>query len=424
MDKADKVSANVGVARAGGLLPARLEKWLAALAEKPGMEPSFEVRINGGRTYHIGSGEPAFRLVLQNERAVSALASFDELPICEAYLDGDLDIEGDLLSAFRLRGEFTDKHPLLYLWSTYGRRLIYGQVACDEKWVSEHYDNEPDFYLLFLDKQARCYSHGYFEGEGETLEAAIQRKLGTAFEVCGLRPGQRVLDIGGGWGAFTEYGGTRGVQVTSLTISVESERYIKDLIAREGLPCSVVREHFLEYKADEPFDAIVNLGVTEHLPDYASTLAQYQRLLKPGGRVFLDACASRTKFPFSSFTMSYAFPGNASPLQLSDYMRELEKTPFELVYLKNDRNSYRLTTKHWAENLDRGHDEIAARWGERLFRRFHLYLWSCVNAFEIDDITAYRLALELPRDAGTRGGLQASVNGSGPLKFVKKLLRG
>ena len=377
----------------------------------------------GRSPYRFGMSEPAFRVVLHNQRAVSALSSFDELRISEAYLDGDIDIDGDLLAAFRLRGELTDKHPLLYLWSTYGRRLIFGQVACDEKWVSEHYDNESDFYLLFLDKQARCYSHGYFESDDESLEAAIQRKLNTAYDVCGLRPGWRVLDIGGGWGAFTEHAGRRGVHVTSLTISVESERYINDLIKQQGLPCSVVSEHFLEYKSDEPFDAIVNLGVTEHLPDYAATLAQYRRLLKPGGRVFLDACASRTKYPFSSYTMSYAFPGNASPLQLSDYLRELEKTPFELIYIRNDRNNYRLTTKHWAENLDRSHDEIAERWGERLFRRFHLYLWSCVNAFDIDDITAYRLALELPRDVEQRSGNRDS-SGGGALQRVKQILKG
>ncbi len=380
-------------------IPANLKRWLARMSSSLQGHPAFEVQIIDHPTHRFGVGEPEFRLVLRTERGTSALASFDELRISEAYLDGDIDIEGDLLAAFRLRGELTDRHPLIYLWSTYLRRLFFGQVSCDTKWVSEHYDNEPDFYLLFLDKEARCYSHGYFESMTESLETAIQRKLDTAIEVCGLKPGSRVLDIGGGWGAFTEHGGKRGIHVTSLTISAESEIFIKNLIEREGLPCSVVLEHFLEYKSSEPFDAIVNLGVTEHLPDYQATLRQYWRLLIPGGRVFLDACASRSKFPFSSFTMSYAFPGNASPLQLSDYLRHLEKTPFELIYLRNDRESYRLTTKHWAENLDRNHDEIAERWGERLYRRFHLYLWSCVNAFEIDDITAYRLALELPDSA-------------------------
>jgi cyclopropane-fatty-acyl-phospholipid synthase len=395
----EDVRNNLVLKRSPPYIPAKLKSWFAVMSAATGDYPAFEVQIVDHSTRRFGVGEPRFRLVLRSQRGILALASFDELRISEAYLDSHIDIEGDLLAAFRLRGELTDKHPLIYLWSTYLRRLLFGQVASDKKWVKEHYDNDPDFYLLFLDKKARCYSHGYFESNDESLEEAIERKLNTAIHMCGIQPGWRVLDIGGGWGAFTEHAGKRGVQVTSLTISAESELFIRDLIHREGLPCSVVLEHFLEYKSPEPFDAIVNLGVTEHLPDYAATLRQYWRLLKPGGRVFLDACASRSKFPFSSFTMSYAFPGNASPLQLSDYLRELENTPFELIYLHNDRHSYRLTTKRWAENLDRNREEITKRWGERLYRRFHLYLWSCVNAFEIDDITAYRLALELPTAA-------------------------
>src|SRR6516164_9365186 len=163
------------------------------------------------------------------------------------------------------------------------------------------------------------------EADDETLERAIRRKLDTAIDACGMQPGWRVLDIGAGWGAFTEHAGKRGVRVTSLTISAESERYVNDLIARQDLPCKVVCEHFLEFASKERYDAIVNLGVTEHLPDYAATLAQYEKLLKPGGRVFLDACASRTKYPFSSFVLSHVWPGNATPLQLTDYLRALAR---------------------------------------------------------------------------------------------------
>jgi cyclopropane-fatty-acyl-phospholipid synthase len=344
----------------------------------------------------MGRGEVLFRLIVRSERGLSALRSLNELRISEAYLNGDLDFEGDLTAAFQLREMFNDRYVFAYLWSTYGQRLLFGQANCDKKWVAEHYDNESDFYLLFLDKLARCYSHGYFERDDETLEVAIQRKLDTAVKACGMYPGSRVLDIGAGWGSFTQHAGKQGICVTSLTISSESEKYVKELIARESLPCHVVREHFLEYKSDEPYDAIVNLGVTEHLPDYRATLKQYQRLLKRGGRVFLDACASRTKFPFSTFTLSNIWPGNASPLQLSDYVKELERTAFELISVQNDRRSYLLTTKHWAENLDHHREEIVNRWGERLYRRFRLYLWGCVHSFTVDEVTAYRILLELP----------------------------
>jgi len=380
---------------------AMLKRIMASLA--PGLPPdtAFELELNQV-PHRIGNGTVKFRVAVHNRRGVSALSSMDEKRIGEAYLDGDISIEGDLVAALDLRTRLTDTHPLVYLWATYGQRLLFGQVERDKQWIHEHYDSESDFYLLFLDPQHRCYSHGYFEDDQEPLARAIGRKLETAIAACGIRPGWRVLDIGAGWGAFTEYAGKRGVRVTSLTISAESERYVNDLIARENLPCRVVREHFLEYASAEPFDAIVNLGVTEHLPDYTATLAQYEKLLKPGGRVFLDACAARRKYAFSSFVLSHIWPGNTTPLQLTGYLAAVAKTPFELIDVRNDRHNYLLTTRRWAENLDRHRDEIVARWGERLYRRFRLYLWGCVHAFSTDDVTAYRLLLELPADVQAR----------------------
>ena len=387
--------------------PARLKRMLTSFSSSLPTGTAFELEL-GDERMRIGEGQVEFRVSIHNRRALSALSTMDERRIGEAYLDGDISIEGNLVAALNLRKSLTDHHWLFRLWSTYGQKLFFGQVSSDKEWIRQHYDNESDFYLLFLDKEHRCYSHGYFDAPDEPLHRAIQRKLDTAIEACAIQPGWRVLDIGAGWGAFTEHAGKQGVRVTSLTISAESERYVNELIARKQLPCEVVCEHLLEYRAKEPYDAIVNLGVTEHLPDYPATLAQYQRLLKPGGRVFLDACASRVKYSFSSFVLSHVWPGNTTPLDLAGYMTALADTPFELIYARNDRNNYLLTTKHWAENLDRHRDEIVAKWGERWYRRFRLYLWGCVHSFASDDVTAYRLLLELPSDSRSRKHNDAS----------------
>jgi cyclopropane-fatty-acyl-phospholipid synthase len=382
---------------------------------------AFELQLPGQRSMRIGQGRAKFGVVAKNARAVSALKSFDEIRIAEAYLMGDLDITGDLVAAFDLRNSLTDRHLLAYLWSTYGQRRVFGQTARDKKWISEHYDADSEFYLSFLDKRARCYSHGYFESDDEPLESAIQRKLSTAYGSAGIQPGMRVLDIGAGWGAFTEFAGKRGARVSSLTISKESESFCSELIRRENLPCEVIREHFLEYKSGERYDAIVNLGVTEHLPDYPATLAQYARLLRPGGRVYLDACASRTKFPFSSFILKYIWPGNATPLHLPSYLEAVSETAFELCMVHNDRRSYMMTTRHWAENLDRANEMDPKRWSETLYRRFRLYLWGCVHCFATDDITAYRWMLQLPSSSAGRTALARRTPASVLKKFRKAL---
>src|SRR5262249_61327287 len=106
----------------------------------------------------MGAGQVKFKVTMQNRRGVSALASLDEKRIGEAYLDGDITVEGALMAALDLRASLTDRHPLVYLWSTYGQRLLFGQVNRDKQWIHEHYDNESDFYLGFLDERHRCYS--------------------------------------------------------------------------------------------------------------------------------------------------------------------------------------------------------------------------------------------------------------------------
>lgn len=414
--QADQIQDSVDISSSAAL-PAALER---ALAKSLPEGTAFEIQMPGQPVWRVGQGTVKFRVAAHTPGAATAVKSLDEIRIAEAYLSGELDIDGDLLAAFDLRHSLSDKHMLAYLWSTYGQKLFFGQTTVDRKWIAQHYDTDGDLHLYFLDTEARCYSHGYFERDDEALESAIQRKLQTAFDSAGIRPGMRVLEIGAGWGSFLEFAGMRGAQVTSLTISKDSEAYCNALIQRQGLPCRVVKEHFLEYQNDERFDAIVNLGVTEHLPDYPATLSQYAKLLKPGGRVYLDASASRHKYPFSSFILKYIYPGNETPLHLASYIDAVSESPFELAFAQNDRHNYMLTAKHWAENLDRNRASIAARWGEWVYRRFRLYLWGCVHCFATDDMQAYHWMLQLPADTGSRTAPRRNT----PALMLKKIRKG
>ncbi|MDB5245922.1 MAG: SAM-dependent methyltransferase [Segetibacter sp.] len=353
----------------------------------------FTIQLNGHPKQLIGNGEPGFNLVFKNKNSVNALTSMDDTKIIEAYMAGDIDIEGDLLKTFELRGMFRDFHPLQYLWC-FIHPLIFGQVASDRKWIAEHYDLEQDFYLTFLDSRHRCYSQGVFEYDNEALEDAITRKLDYALQATLLQPGQHVLDIGGGWGSFVEYAGQRGIRVTSLTLSKESEMFINNIIKKDTLPCQVVRQHLFEHNPEVKYDAIVNLGVTEHLTNYGLTIKKYQSLVKPGGRIYLDASGSRTKFGFHSFIYRYIYPGNYSPVCLHEYLQKLSLTNMQLVEVINDRHNYYLTTKCWAENLDSNRNVIISRWGEFLYRKFQVYLWGCVDVFNKDIMQAYRWVLE------------------------------
>lgn len=360
-----------------------------------GPEVPFAIRDKNGIEHRFGREAPAFTFAARDDRALPALATLDSLVIAEAYLSGSLDVEGDLESALRMRDFFGDKHPIVTACHMLGPRLR-GQVKSDTLHISHHYDIDPDFFLSFLDRRHRCYSHGVFHCDDECLEDGITRKLDFALESVEARAGDRLLDVGGGWGAFTEYAGKKDMQVTSLTISRVSEKFLNDLIAREKVPCSVKFEHLHDHKPDKRYDAIVILGVTEHLPDYERSLALYRSMLKPGGKVYLDASAMRKKHDVSSFLRRHIYPGNGSPMCLHDYLKAVAASPFQLDVVHDDRHNYALTSKHWAERFEAARAEIERRWGAAQYRKFRLYLWGCYDGFKRDYMQAYRVVLGLP----------------------------
>jgi cyclopropane-fatty-acyl-phospholipid synthase len=363
-------------------------------ADAGGATP-FSLRMPDGSESVVGNGTPYATLVVTNAQGLDALRSFDIVNVGEAYLEGHLDTEGDLSQLLALRPILTDFHPVQYV-GKFVRPLLRGQVRSDHDYIEHHYENDPDFYLSFLDRRHRAYSQGVFEHPDEPLEDGITRKLDYALDAIGVGPGARVLDIGGGWGAFVEYGGQHGLRVTSLTISEASRSFVQGIIDDQGLPCEIRREHFFAHRPDQPYDAIVNLGVTEHLPDYARTLAAYRSLLRPGGRVYLDASAARRKNRVTTFFENQIFRGNGSPLSLKEYVDALSRSPLELEVVLNDRVNYGITTRRWAENLDAAGATVQERWGTRQYRLFRLYLWGCVDGFARDVIQAYRLVLRNP----------------------------
>jgi cyclopropane-fatty-acyl-phospholipid synthase len=355
----------------------------------------FAVEQAGGPTHVVGSGEPVFTITVSEPGGWDALRSMDQFQIAVAYLEGSLDLGGDLLRGLSMRNFFTDRHPMAYL-SRFVRPLVRGQAAADREFIASHYDEESEFFLTFLDTRHRCYTHGLFARDDESLEDAMTRKMDAAIEAIGVKPGQSVLEVGGGWGAFAEYAGKQGINVTTLTISKESERFLNELVADAQVPVSVVREHIYRYAPKRRFDAIVNMGVTEHLPNYRASLQAYRRLLEPGGRVYLDAVAMRHKHRVSTFMSRYIYPGNASPMVLQKYLAAVARSPFEVKWVQEDRHNYYLTCKIWGERLDAAREEIVPRWGEQLYRRFRLFLWGSAAGFNTGQVQAYRWLLELP----------------------------
>jgi Cyclopropane fatty acid synthase and related methyltransferases len=370
----------------------------ALISRVGGIATPFSIELPDGEQRQVGEGKPEFHVGLRNDRALRALKTLDEGDIAEAYLQGDIDLEGDMLKPFALRTLLDDSHPLVAAWR-FVQPLLFGQVYTNKQAISSHYNADPKLFLSFLDPVFPAYSQGVYVDDDEPLSKALERKFDWAIEKCELKPGKKVLEIGPGWGAFAGHALQGGVDFTGITISEVSQSYLKSKLANFGDRFDILLTDFLEYEPKERFDAIVIMGVIEHLPDYELVLKKFHHLLKPGGLVFLDGSAARKKYELSTFMVRHIYPGNHSFLVLDDLLNKLARTNLELMEVHNDRWSYFLTFKQWALNLEASKDYVQRTFGDFEYRKFRLYLWGAAYEFLTRNLDCYRLILEKPKDA-------------------------
>lgn len=358
-----------------------------------------EIQLPDGAVHQIGGGRPIYRVVFRNTKALQT--PMTELSISEAFVKGDIDIEGDIGALFGARARLQDKVPVrqkiqfLYDFARTATKM-------NAKAVGDHYNYGDDLYLSFIDKRFRFYSHGRFQNDDESIEDASEHKLETMFQGLGLKKGMRLLDIGGGWGGVTQYCSARGVHVTTLTLTRGSKDFIDRLIEERDLSGEVYVEDFLAHKPVEPYDHVVMFGVIEHIPDYRRFAHKAWEVIKPGGRLYLDGSAAVEKFAVSSFTRAYIWRGTHTYMTVQDVMAEMLYHGFEIVEVVRETRDYELTMLEWARRLDTAKEEIVAKWGEETYRVFRLFLWGGTHAFKTNSLQAYHMIVERMSAAGPR----------------------
>ena len=366
-----------------------------------------EMALPGGKVVHFGEGVPRFRIAVHDKAFLRR--PHDDLSVAEAYLNGTIDLEGDMLAMLEVRKQLADKFRL-GAWLRFVNDLFLMPARImNKRVIDRHYTFGNDFYFHFLDSSYRFYSHCLFESDTDTLEQAAERKLKTTFQALDLRPGMRLLDIGAGWGGVFQYACPRGVKVTGVTLFENSYNYIRDLIHRGHLDGRVLLQDFLSYQPEEPFDAIVTYGVIEHMPNYRKFFSRVWDCLKPGGKIYIDGSASKEKHSLSQFARRYIWQGAHSCMCLQELIQEALYHGFQVVDVKEESHDYELTMLHWARRLDRHREEIVARWGEKLYRMFRLFLWGGVPAFRDDQLQAYHVVVRRGADHGPRPGLPRRV---------------
>jgi cyclopropane-fatty-acyl-phospholipid synthase len=349
----------------------------------------------------------------------------------EAYLRDDFDVEGDLERAMELTlalehrptgwwEALTNAHRLHRLPSGVGAAAARAHPAGwnaarhspdrDRAVVSYHYDLPADFYRLWLDPEL-TYSCAYFEAPDLPLAGAQRAKFRHICRKLRLRTGQRVLDIGCGWGGLARFAASEyGVKVTGITLSAPQAALAAEQCAQAGLRGRVWIElrDYREVRApDDGFDAVISVGMAEHvgrenLPLYFRRVSE---LLRPGG-VFLNHAIGEgphpKRFRGPSFLDEHVFPdADISPLPV--VLEAATSAGFEVRDVENLREHYRLTLRHWVQRLEGSADRARALVGEETYRAWRLYLAASAHGFDCGELAVYQTLLVRPDDQGRSG---------------------
>ena len=350
-----------------------------------------------------------------------------EVGLGEAYIYNDFDVEGDLEAVFSLAdGLAEDVNGVLaklraardLLKLPTGTRHEPGRrgpaqlkgkdhsIERDRQAVAYHYDVSNDFYALWLDKRM-VYSCAYFEKPDDDIDHAQRHKLDYICRKLRLRPGQRLLDIGCGWGGLAIFAAQHyGVDATGITLSQPQADLANTRIALTGLAdrCRVLVRDYREVDDGGSYDALVSVGMFEHvgaklLADYFS---QAWKLLKPGGVFLNHGIANRAlEKPQKgrSFSDTYVFPdGELTPINAS--LRTAEEAGFEVRDVESLREHYAMTLRHWVRRLEAHHDQALQHVDEPTYRVWRLFMSGSAYGFKVGRLNVYQALLLKPAEEG------------------------
>jgi cyclopropane-fatty-acyl-phospholipid synthase len=377
-------------------------------------ERPFSVEFWDGTRLAAGNGGGPTFYVRSPRAAAHALRAPGQLGLGRAYVSGEIEVD-DIDAVI----ELLDGWQPPALDGADKARLLLGAVRAagltrppprpaaelrpsghrhskerDAEAVRHHYDVSNEFFSLFLD-DSMTYSCAVFSRGAETLETAQEEKLEMVARKLALKEGERVLDVGCGWGSFPLWAATRhGASVVGITLSPPQAERARQRAEAAGV-ADRVEIRVMDYRdlVGERFDAISSIGMVEHvgeaqIDEYARTLAG---LLEPGGRLLNHGIARlrHTDPDAGPFSERYVFP-DAEPLHLSRVLLALERAGFVTRHVEEFGDDYAETLRHWARRLDENLDDAVRLAGPERVRVWRLYLRMARRGFETGFLSIYQ----------------------------------
>jgi len=391
----------------------------------------FAVRLWDGTTREPDPDQPArFTLVVANPAALRAAvtgADSLELGLSQAYLSGDLDVEGDLEAIFPLVHYLLDERKLsrrdkLRLARRVrtlpspsrngapapvklpGSRLSLRRA---KQAISYHYDLPAEFYALFLGRRM-TYSSAYYAAEDEDLDTAQERKLELVCRKLRLKAGERLLDIGCGWGSLILYAAERhGVHAVGITLSEVQAATVRGRAEAAGV-ADRIDVRVLDYRElNEPdsFDKLASVGMVEHVaePGLVDFFERAHRFLRPGGVFLLHGCGQPVDVPRGrpSFSSAYFLP-HTEVVPISTTLTAAETAGWEVRDVEAFRESYFLTAREWRRRLEANEERARELVGDVVYRAWRLGAAGFAYRHRVGRFSVYHTLLAKP-DRGRSG---------------------
>lgn len=383
---------------------ARLERSILARLLRLLGSPAVRVRLWDGAEIRVSAAEPVGTITIGSRASLYRLLAMQDVAFGDEYSAGSLRIDGNLVEVL---SELYTSRPMglsdsVLFAGTYRlmtRRPRLNTLSGSKANIHHHYDLGNEFYRLWLDREMQ-YTCAYYPQPDLTIEQAQQAKLDHVCRKLRIKPGDRVVEAGCGWGSLARHMAVHyGARVRAYNISHEQVRFASERAAREGLSDRVEYIEDDYRNIDGDYDAFVSVGMLEHVgrQNYGALGGVVDRCLRSNGRALIHSIGRNQPRPMSAWIEKRIFPG-AYPPTLREMMEITEPYDFSVLDVENLRLHYARTLEQWLERYERSAEQVRAMFDDSFVRAWRLYLAGSVAAFLAGSLQLFQVVFARGRD--------------------------